>query len=85
MLSFIVNSGELKMRILNYALICLCCTGSTKSFLQLADIYRLIEVCCALNMLIKILNLFHVFAFELIRCMFFKTVLRHDLVLSGRC
>jgi hypothetical protein len=89
MLSFIVNSGELKMRTLNYAVICLCCTGSTKSFIQMADIYRLIEVCCvtyqfALNALIKSLNSFHVFAFELIRCMFFKTVLRHDLVLLRR-
>ena len=78
------------MRTLNYAATCLCCAGSTTSFLQMADIYRLIEVCCvthsfALNVLIKILNSFHLFAFELIRCMFFKTVLRHDLVLSGGC
>jgi len=38
---FIVNSSELNMRTLNYAVICLCCTGSTKSFLQMADSYRL--------------------------------------------
>ena len=77
MLSFIVNSGELKRRILNYAVICLCFTGSAKSFLQLTDIYGLIEVCYvpqsfALNALIKILNPFHVFAFKLIRHLILK-------------